>query len=152
VSEVNDLTESEANGLTAKGGLTVEDDLTESEANGLTAKGGLTSNSVSGLTCSDEDFETAMVISTKLLLNAADAYNQIGGKDQPSVPEVKGSYQKDTFLASLPTSFSTGECVKQAQVMGVSERMAKYWLVDWSDKGIIQHTSHGHLQKNHICL
>jgi len=36
---------------------------------------------------------------------------------------------------------------EQAQQMGVSERMAKYWLVDWSDKGIIQHTSHGQYEK-----
>ncbi|MCQ2310690.1 MAG: DUF3987 domain-containing protein [Paludibacteraceae bacterium] len=99
------------------------------------------------MTCSDEDFETAMVISTKLLLNAADAYNQIGGKDQLAVPEVKGSYQKSTFLASLPIEFSTGECVKLAQQMGVSERMAKYWLVEWSDKGLIKHASHGQYEK-----
>jgi len=102
---------------------------------------------VTTMVCSDEDFETAMVISTKLLLNAADAYNQIGGIDQPSVPEVKGSYQKDTFLASLPTSFSTGECVKQAQVMGTCERTVRRWLVDWQEQGIINKTEHGKYEK-----
>jgi len=98
------------------------------------------------LVCTDEDFETAMVISTKLLLNAADAYNQIGGKDQLAVPEVKGCYQKETFLASLPQAFSTGECVKQAQVMGVSERTCKRWLCDWTEVGTLKHV-HGQYEK-----
>lgn len=99
------------------------------------------------LVCTDEDFATAMVISTKLLLNAADAYNQIGGHEQSAIPAARGSYQKDTFFASLPTAFSTGECVKLACQMGVSERMAKYWLVEWSNHGLIKHASHGQYKK-----
>jgi len=109
------------------------------------AKGGLQEQST--MTCSDEDFETAMVISTKLLLHAADAYNQIGGKEQLAVPEVKGSYQKDTFLASLPQSFSTGECVKQGERMGVCERTIRRWIVDWCEKGILSKTAHGEFGK-----
>ncbi len=99
-----------------------------------------------GLVCTNEDFESAMVISTKLLLHAADAYNQIGGKEQMAVPEVKGSYQKSTFLASLPTGFSTGECVKLAQQMGVSERSCKRWLCEWAQRGMLLH-SHGQYEK-----
>jgi len=98
------------------------------------------------LVCSDEDFETAMVISTKLLLNAADAYNQIGGQNQLAVPEVKGSYQKETFLASLPEAFSTGECVKQGQQMGISERSCKRWLSNWAEVGTLKHV-HGQYEK-----
>ena len=98
------------------------------------------------LVCTDEDFETAMVISTKLLLNAADAYNQIGGKDQLAVPEMKGSYQKSTFLASLPQAFSTGECVKLASQMGVSERSCKRWLSEWTNVGMLLH-EHGQYAK-----
>lgn len=99
------------------------------------------------LVCTDEDFETAMVISTKLLLNAADAYNQIGGKDQLAVPEVKGSYQKSTFLASLPIEFSTGECVKLAQQMGASRRSAERWLQQWTEIGILQKNEFGQYAK-----
>jgi len=99
------------------------------------------------ITCTDEDFETAMVISTKLLLNAADAYNQIGGKAQLAVPEVKGSYQKDTFLASLPKQFTTGDCIKQGQQMGANERTIRRWLEDWQEKGIINKSAHGHYEK-----
>ena len=97
--------------------------------------------------CRDEDFETAMVISTKLLLNAADAYNQIGGKDQLAVPEVKGSYQKSTFLASLPAEFSTGECVILAQQMGASRRSAERWLQQWVEIGVLQKNEFGQYAK-----
>ncbi len=105
------------------------------------------SENVSQIVCSDEDFETAMVISTKLLLNAADAYNQIGGKEQLAVPEVKGSYQKSTFLASLPEAFSTGECVKLAQQMGAAEKTARRWIDKWVETGILEKTAHGHYKK-----
>lgn len=99
------------------------------------------------LVCTDEDFEAAMVISTKLLLNAADAYNQIGGQTQLAVPEVKGCYQKDTFLASLPASFSTGECIKLASQMGAAEKTARRWIEAWIETGVLQKTAYGHFQK-----
>lgn len=115
----------------------------------LTVLRQLAAPSVEGdvLTCSNEDFETAMVISTKLLLNAADAYNQIGGKDQLAIPEVKGSYQKETFLASLPNSFTTGECVKQGQQMGVSRRSSERWLQNWIETGVLQKADFGKYAK-----
>lgn len=97
--------------------------------------------------CTDEDFATAMVISTKLLLNAADAYNQIGGHEQSAVPAARGSYQKDTFLASLPQAFSTGECVKLAQQMGAAEKTARRWIENWIETGLLEKTYHGHFQK-----
>jgi len=109
-------------------------------------QGALEGSDPIALSCSDEDFETAMVISTKLLLNAADAYNQIGGKEQLAVPDVKGCYQKDTFLASLPEAFSTGECIKHGQQMGVSERSCKRWLSNWTEVGTLKHV-HGQYEK-----
>lgn len=99
------------------------------------------------MVCTDEDFETAMVISTKLLLNAADAYNQIGGQNQAAVPEQKGSYQKETFLASLPKAFTTGECVKQAAQMGTCERTVYRWMQSWQETGIIAKNAHGVYEK-----
>ncbi|MCQ2311783.1 MAG: DUF3987 domain-containing protein [Paludibacteraceae bacterium] len=97
------------------------------------------------LICSDTDFQTAMVIGTKLLLHAADAYNQIATADREAVPSIKGSYQKDTFFVSLPNSFSTGECLSIADKMGISERSTKRWLSQWVEQGQLTHT-HG------VCL
>lgn len=101
----------------------------------------------SELVCKDKDFETAMVISTKLLLNAADAYNQIGGKQQPAIPKQKGCYEKDTFLASLPEAFTTGDCIKQAARMGISRRSTERWLQTWTETGVLNKEAHGMFSK-----
>jgi len=71
----------------------------------------------------------------------------IGRYDQLAVQEEKGSYQKDTFLASVPTAFSTGECVKQGQVMGVCERTVYRWLDKWKETGIVEQMEHGGYRK-----
>ena len=97
--------------------------------------------------CTDVDFQTAMVIATKLLLNAADAYNQIGGKKQVLVPAPQGSYQSQTFMASLPPVFTTGECVEQAQTMGVCERTARRWINNWMETGLLHKKERGLYKK-----
>ncbi len=99
------------------------------------------------LTCSDSDFQTAMVIGTKLLLHAADAYNQIATANREAVPSIKGSYQKDTFFVSLPNSFSTGECTQHGEHLGVCERTIYRWMDNWLETGQIIKTNHGNYQK-----
>ena len=98
------------------------------------------------MVCSEEDFQTAMVIGTKMLLHAADAYNQITEDNREAVPSIKGSYQKETFFVSLPASFSTGECVSLAERMGISERSTKRWLSQWAEQGQLTHV-HGNYEK-----
>ena len=100
------------------------------------------------LVCSEKDFETAMVIGTKMLLHAADAYNQITEGCQEAVPCVKGSYQKDTFFVSLPQVFSTGECISLASRMGASEKTARRWIDNWIETGVLVKTQYGHFQKS----
>ena len=78
---------------------------------------------------------------------AAKAYQQIGGTTQLAVPEQKSSYQKDSFFATLPTEFTTGECVKQAHVLGASEKTARRWMAQWIEDGILMKVEHGLYQK-----
>lgn len=99
------------------------------------------------LVCSEEDFETAMVIGTKMLLHAADAYNQITEGNQEAVPSIKGSYQKDTFFVSLPQAFSTGECISLASRMGASEKTARRWIDHWIETGVLVKEKHGVFEK-----
>ncbi len=99
------------------------------------------------LTCSKADFQTAMVIGTKLLLHAADAYNQIATADREAVPSIKGSYQKDTFFVSLPNSFSTGECTQHCARLGVNERTIRRWMDSWIESGLLTKLNHGNFQK-----
>lgn len=99
------------------------------------------------LECSDEDFQTAMILSTKLLLNSADAYNMIGGKQQVLVPAAQASYQRETFLSALPRVFTTGECITQAQSMGVCDRTIRRWINNWLETGQLYKSERGLYKK-----
>ena len=99
------------------------------------------------IVCSEEDFQTAMVIGTKMLLHAADAYNQITEENKEAVPSIKGSYQKETFFVSLPDEFSTGECEQHGTRLGVCSRTIRRWIERWTETGQITKTEYGHYQK-----
>ena len=99
------------------------------------------------LLCTPADFETALLLGTKLLLHAADAYTQIDGANQQPIPQMQGSYQKSVFLATLPFQFTTGECISFGTKMGVNARTVKRWLLKWVEDGVITKTAYGHYQK-----
>ena len=101
-----------------------------------------------GIVCSDADFQTAMVIGTKMLLHAADAYNQITEQSKEAVPSIKGSYQKETFFVSLPEEFSTGECITLAGKMGVAKRTAERYLNLFVSNGQLLNPHHGTYKKS----
>ena len=97
--------------------------------------------------CTEEDFQTAMVIGTKMLLHAADAYNQITEENKEAVPSIKGSYQKETFFVSLPESFSTGECIALAGKMGVAQRTAERYISQMVSTGLLTCPKYGFYKK-----
>lgn len=105
------------------------------------------SNSASVLSCSDADFHSAVIIATKLLHHAAEAYQQIGGTTQPAIPEQKSSYQKEVFLATLPDKFSRDNALSQAQVLGIPQRTMDFWLHKWKESGVIILFSRGVYRK-----
>lgn len=96
--------------------------------------------------CREEDFETAVVIATKLLHYAAEAFQQTDAMEQV-VPPMKGNYQKEAFLATLPEEFTTGECISQAKLIGISQRSAERWISGWRESGIIDLVTHGKYKK-----
>lgn len=107
-----------------------------------------TSDSVpSTLFCSDADFRSAVIIATKLLHHAAEAYQLIGGTEQMAVPVQKGTYQKETFFATLPNEFTSTECATSAQLLGASDRTARRWIEHWLAQGLLVKTAHGIYQK-----
>lgn len=99
------------------------------------------------LLCTPADFETALLLGTKLLLHAADAYTQIDGTNQQPIPQMQGSYQKSVFLATLPSQFTTGECISFGIKMGASERTIRRWLEKWMNDGSICKEAHGLYKK-----
>lgn len=99
------------------------------------------------LVCSDEDYRTARLIGTKLLLHAADAYAQIGADLQDAIPRTRFSLQQQTFLAQLPMEFSKAECEESASETGISPRTVRYWLESWVTRGLLLRIQHGQYRK-----
>lgn len=97
--------------------------------------------------CSEEDFETALLISCKLLMHAADAYMQIEGAKEPAVPEKALSVQQVTLYKLLPETFNTVNCLECAKRIGVADRTAKRWLGQWTETGKLEHKKHGEYRK-----
>ena len=100
------------------------------------------------LLCSEEDFASALTIASKLLLHAADAYEQIDGARQAAIPVAKGNYQRNMLLAVLPEEFTTGECIRQAGQIGICDRTTRRWLCGWLEKGTLTKTAHGKYLKS----
>lgn len=97
--------------------------------------------------CSEEDYQTAILLSSKLLLHAADAYQQIEDCKVAAVPSTESSLQKVTLLALLPEHFTTGESVACAKRIGIGERTIKRWLNQWAKCGQLTHIQHGEYKK-----
>lgn len=97
--------------------------------------------------CDPDDYDTAVLISSKLLLHAADAYCQINGSDTMAVPSSTKSVQRETLFALLPNDFGTAECLKHAECIGVSVRSAKRWLEHWEKSGVLKRLHHGQYTK-----
>ncbi len=93
--------------------------------------------------CSDEDYATAMLISSKLLLHAADAFLQIEGDKKTAIPEPQTHLQKYMLLEMLPEEFSTAECEQQARSIGTCDRSARRWMVKWQEEGLVKQIERG---------
>lgn len=99
------------------------------------------------IVCQDEDYRIAVTIASKLLLHAADAYEQIEGKTSPTIPERKGCYQQRMLLAALPSAFTHKDLMVQSQQTGVNTRTAERWLNEWQEQGIMIRMERGSYKK-----
>lgn len=97
--------------------------------------------------CSEEDYETALLLSSKLLVHAADAYQQIEDSKVAAVPSSESALQKVTLFALLPECFTTSESVACAKRIGIGERTIKRWLSQWAKCGRLNHVQHGEYKK-----
>lgn len=99
--------------------------------------------------CPERFFRAALLITGKLILHAADAYNQIEGQKQQAVPQRKGSYQKQMLLHSLPQEFSRNQGIETAERLGVAARTTDRWLQEWCAEGVMHQPERGRYMK--IC-
>lgn len=99
------------------------------------------------LYCKDEDYETAEVIGSKMLMHMAMAYRMIKGDEQETMPEVKGLDQRKVVFDGLKARYQLNDLIKEAQSQGVSRSSAIRWNNQWIEKGMVRKENHGEYRK-----
>ena len=97
--------------------------------------------------CSDQDYETAEMIGSKMLMHMAMAYRMIKGDEQETMPEVKGLDQRKVVFDGLKQRYQLNDLIKEAQSQGVSRSSAIRWNNQWIEKGMVRKENHGEYRK-----
>ena len=105
------------------------------------------SRQLSDLLCADEDYETAEMIGSKMLMHMAMAYRMIKGDEQETMPEVKGLDQRKVVFDGLKARYQLNDLIKEAQSQGVSRSSAIRWNNQWIEKGMVRKENHGEYRK-----
>ena len=97
--------------------------------------------------CSEEDFQTMLLIGHKLLMHAAMVFQMMPELKATPVGEIGGNMLQKQFFQMLPTDFTKQEAIEQAKVLGVNQRTMERWLVKLIQSSNIQHVAHGEYHK-----
>lgn len=97
--------------------------------------------------CSDEDFQTMLLIGHKLLMHAAMVFQMMPELKATPVGEIGGNMLQRQFFQMLPTAFTKQEAVEQAKVLGVPERTMERWLSKSIQSFEIERISQGSYKK-----
>ena len=97
--------------------------------------------------CSEEDFQTMLLIGHKLLMHAAIVFQMMPELKATPVGEIGGNMLQKQFFQMLPTDFTKQDALKQAEVLGVNVRTMERWLQKLIQSSNIQHVAHGEYHK-----
>ena len=78
--------------------------------------------------CSEEDFQTMLLIGHKLLMHAAMVFQMMPELKATPVGEIGGNMLQRQFFQMLPTDFTKQDAVKQAAVLGVALSTMERWI------------------------
>ena len=98
--------------------------------------------------CSDDDFQTMMLMGHKLLLHSAMMYQMLPKSKEATPGEIGQSLIQKQFFQMLPTDFTKQDAVKTAEVLGVNIKTVEYWLSKFVNSGDLQRIMNGKYQKN----
>ena len=101
--------------------------------------------------CSEEDFQTMLLIGHKLLMHAAMVFQMMPELKATPMGEIGGNMLQRQFFQMLPTDFTKQEAVKQAEVLGVSVKTMNNWLTNYTHSNDILHVAHGLYRKKSLC-
>ena len=97
--------------------------------------------------CSDEDFQTMLLIGHKLLMHAAMVFQMMPELQATPMGEIAGNMLQRQFFEMLPTAFTKQDAVKQAEVLGVPSRTMERWLAKSIQSAEIKRITIGSYQK-----
>ena len=97
--------------------------------------------------CSDEDFQTILLIGHKLLMHAAMVFQMMPELKATPIGEIGGNMLQRQFFQMLPTDFTKQDAVKQAEVLGIGYKTIDRWLQKSINCNEIQHVAHGKYSK-----
>ena len=98
--------------------------------------------------CSEDDFQTMMLMGHKLLLHSAMMYQMLPNSKDATPGEIGQNLVQKQFFEMLPTDFTKQDAVKTAEVLGVNIKTVEYWLSKFVNSGDLQRITNGKYQKN----
>ena len=78
--------------------------------------------------CSDDDFDTLLLIGHKLLLHSAMMYQMLPTSKDATPGEIGQNLVQKQFFEMLPTDFTKQDAVMTAEVLGIASRTMERWL------------------------
>ena len=97
--------------------------------------------------CSEQDFETMLLIGHKLLLHAAMMFQMLPENKEAVPGEIGHTLIQKQFFEMLPADFTKQDAVKQAEVLGINIKTMDYWLTKFVNSGDLQRIMNGKYQK-----
>ena len=97
--------------------------------------------------CSEQDFETMLLIGHKLLLHAAMMFQMLPENKETTPGEIGHTLIQKQFFEMLPADFTKQDAVKQAEVLGVNVRTMEDWLEKAIQQTVIERIMKGRYHK-----
>ena len=95
------------------------------------------------MVCSEDDFETMILIGHKLLMHSAMMFQMLPENKDAAPGEIGHTLIQRQFFDMLPADFTKQDAVKQAEVLGIGYKTIDRWLQKSINCNEIQHVAHG---------
>ena len=97
--------------------------------------------------CSEDDFQTMLLMGHKLLLHSAMMYQMLPQSKDATPGEIGQSLIQKQFFQMLPTDFTKQDAIRQAEVLGVPLKTMEVWLSKSIQMSNIERIAHGLYKK-----
>ena len=99
------------------------------------------------MVCSEDDFETMILIGHKLLMHSAMMFQMLPENKNAAPGEIGQTLIQRQFFDMLPADFTKQDAVKQAEVLGIAKSTMGEWLRKYTESAHIERVAHGQYHK-----